>query len=178
MSQLEKVRFKRSRFLENADFPLQAIHDFLSYEGLLDKLDEMERKEESLKIYWLEDIEEGKEKWTADVLNDELNEWCGTNWVWTVVSQAQFDAEGNDIMDMAPWHISTEEEYSDGAVAGAVSSWLSRHGYDLDVETISVEDAEGSGTLEKLRELSEKDLESKRYVPLEDWESEKEGENE
>lgn len=169
MSPFEAFGFRESRFLKNASTPLQAIQDFLSYEKLLDSLADLEDKEDTLQIYWLEDIEEGREKWAVDVLNDELNERCGTNWVWTVISQAQLDEEGDDVTDIAPWHISTEDKYSGDAVVSAVSNWLSRRGYDLDVEIIPPEDAEGSGTLEKLRELSEKDLESERYVPLEDW---------
>jgi len=164
------IRFKRLRFLKNATTPSWAIRNFLSYEKLLDVLDDLEGVGKPLKIYWLEDIEPGRKEWSVDVLNDELNKRCGTNWVWTVVSQAQLDAEGNDIMDLTPWYALTEKEYSDDVVADAVSSWLSRHGYSLGVETIPVEEVEGSGTLEKLEELSEKDPESKRYVPLEDKE--------
>lgn len=99
----------------------------------------------------------------------ELNKRCGTNWIWTVVSQARLNEEGNDITDVAFWHISTEEEYSNDAVADAVSDWLSRHGYDLDVEVTSIEEAEGSGILKELEEFSEKDFESEQYVPLKDW---------
>ncbi|KXA98236.1 hypothetical protein AKJ37_00775 [candidate division MSBL1 archaeon SCGC-AAA259I09] len=169
MSPFEEFGFKKSRFLKNGPTPLQAIHDFLSYEKLLDSLDNLEDEGEPLEIYWVEDIEKGRKKWAVDILNDKLNERCNTNWVWTVISQAQLDEEGNEITDVAPWHISTEDEYSEGAVVDAVSNWLSRRGLDLDVDVISVEEAEGSGTLEKLEELSEKDLESERYVPLEDW---------
>lgn len=158
-----------SKHLVSAETPLQAIESFLSYRELRNALEEFEeRGKTTLDIYWLEDIEEGEENWSADVLQDELNKRCDTNWTWTVLDESKAEA-GEKEKDRLPyWNIVTEEEYSEQAVEKAVREWLERKGFEFDVRVIPPDEAEGTGLLEKIDGLKEKDLDSMNYERLED----------
>lgn len=160
-----------SKHLVSARTPLQAIESFLSYHELLDALDELEERGKGvLDIYWLEDIGENEDNWSVDVLQDELNERCGSNWTWTVISEGQVKTDERNENRLPFWTIVTGGDYSEKAVENAVEDWLSGKGYEFDVRSISPEEAEGSGLLEKIEELEKKDLEPSEYKRLEDIE--------
>lgn len=168
LSPFEKLLLS-SKHLLSAETPLQAIESFLSYRELIDVLEEFEeRGKTKLNIYWLEDITEGEENWSVDVLQDELNKRCKTNWAWTVMDASQAEAGGTEKDRLPFWNIVTKEEYSEQAVKKAVEEWLEGNGFEFDVRVIPPEEAEGSGLLKKIEELKEKDLDPTDYKRLED----------
>ncbi|KXB04683.1 hypothetical protein AKJ49_01810 [candidate division MSBL1 archaeon SCGC-AAA382A03] len=113
-------------------------------------------------------MNEGEEGWSVDVLQDELNKRCNTNWTWTVLDETRAEADERDKDRLPFWNIVTEEEYSEKAVRKAVRNWLDGKGYEFDIRVITPEEAEGSGLLEKLEELEKKDFDSMDYERLED----------
>ncbi|KXB05290.1 hypothetical protein AKJ50_01330 [candidate division MSBL1 archaeon SCGC-AAA382A13] len=168
LSPIEKFPLS-SKHLVSAETPLQAIENFLSYQELMNALEEFEeRGKTTLDIYWLEDINEGEEGWSVDVLQDELNKQCNTNWTWTVLDETQAEADERNKDRLPFWNIVTEEKYSEKAVKKAVRNWLEGKGYEFDIRVITPDEAEGSGLLKKVEELEKRDIDSLDYERLED----------
>ena len=92
----------------------------------------------TLDIYWLEENEEGDPYWWVDVINDDLCVLCRMNWVWTIMSRAEYDnelreADGEDI----DWFIIVDEGgFSDDLVHDVVRQWLRDRGFEFDVRVI------------------------------------------
>ena len=65
-------------------------------ENVIKELEEMEELGiETLKIYYAEDIKEGSDKWSVDVMQDDLNNLCEMGWTWTVIGLKEFIDEVN-----------------------------------------------------------------------------------
>ena len=121
------------------------------------ELEEMEELGiETLKIYYAEDIKEGSEEWSVDVMQDDLNNLCEMDWTWTVMSFATFKGILNDgdelVYSCCSWEIIVDKPFSDDVVCNAVNSWLEYNYIDIRVEMIALKEAEGSGYVKDLKE--------------------------
>lgn len=166
-SKFERFRFLRNwRHLKSGDSPVESVENFLTYRKLLEALDKLQEDgRETLEIYYLEEVSEGEEEWAVDILQDELNKRCDTNWTWTVITRKQLEAEDTEEEELPEWNIVVEEPFSEEVVAKAVKKWLWGRRYDFEIKMIAPEEAKGSGILEKLREKGSK-LEVSEYESL------------
>ena len=115
-------------------------------------LDELWREgQETLDIYFAEDISLGDESWSVDVMQDEINERCNTNWTWTVITRKEFEQE-NEEEEIPDWEIIVDKPFSDIVIKEAIQNWLKERGYKFNVNMIPFEDAKGSGYIKKLKE--------------------------
>ena len=126
-------------------------------ENVIKELEEMEELGiETLKIYYAEDIKEGSEKWSVDVMQDELNNLCDMGWTWTVMSFSEFRCILNDNDDLAyvcdDCEIIVDKPFSDDVIRKAINMWLDCNDINIKVEMIDVKDVEGSGYIKKLKE--------------------------
>ena len=109
---------------------------------------------ETLDIYFAEDINTGDENWFVDVMQDEINESCNTNWTWTVITRKEFEQE-NEEEEISDWEIIVDKPFSDIVVKEAIQNWLKERCYKFKVNLILFEDAKGSGYIKKLKERLE-----------------------
>ena len=126
-------------------------------EKVIKELEEMEELGiETLKIYYAEDIKEGSEKWSVDVMQDDLNNLCEMGWTWTVTSLKEFIDEVNDYNKSTyicnDWEIIVDKLFSDEIVCDAINVWLCNDDINIKVEMIDVKDVEGSGYVKDLKE--------------------------
>lgn len=125
-------------------------------EKVIKELEEMEELGiETLVIYYAEDIKEGSDKWSVDVMQDELNNLCDMGWTWTVMSFDEFKYILNDddltyIGDS--FEIIVDKPFSDNVIVEAINSWLDINCLDIKVEMIDIKDTEGSGYVKDLKE--------------------------
>ena len=92
----------------------------------------------TLDIYWLEENEEGDPYWWVDVINDDLCVLCAMNWVWTVMSRAEYENElREEDEEDVDWFIVVEEGgFSDDLIHDVVRKWLRDRGFGFDVRVI------------------------------------------
>ena len=126
-------------------------------ENVIKELEEMEELGiETLVIYYAEDIKEGSEKWSVDVMQDDLNNLCEMGWTWTVMSFSEFKSILNDgdelIYDCSSWEIIVDKPFSDDVICKAINIWLNSNHINIKVEMIDVKDVEGSGYVKDLKE--------------------------
>jgi hypothetical protein len=161
-SGFERFRFIwNSRHLKGCMNPVESIERFLTYEKMRRALAELWKEgHEILDIYYPEDMSQGEESWSVDVYQDELNERCGLNWTWTVISKKELEAEGEKEKELPEWEEVVEEPFSDEVVCKAIEKWLRGRGYEFGVRMISLEQARGSGLVKELRE---REAESEEY---------------
>lgn len=124
---------------------------------VIDELIQMEIKGvEVLKIYYAEDIEEGSESWSVDVMQDELNNLCDMGWTWTVTHKNEFIDNFNDCNELtyicSDWEIIVDKPFSEEVVCKAINIWLDSNDINIKVEMIDIKDAEGSGYIKTLQE--------------------------
>ena len=125
-------------------------------ENVIKELEKMEELGiETLGIYYAEDIKEGSEKWSVDVMQDDLNNLCEMGWTWTVTSLNEFIDEVRDydklIYLCSNWEIIPDKPFSDEVVCEAINKWLESNDINIKVEMIDVKNAEGSGYVEDLK---------------------------
>lgn len=158
--------------------PVESIERFVTYKHMKRALAELwEEGHETLDIYYPEDMSQGEESWSVDVYQDEVNERCGLNWTWTVISKKELEAEGEKEEELPEWEEVVDEPFSDEVVCKAIEKWLRGRGYEFMVRMIPLEQARGSGLVKDLREREE-ELESGEAVSMEVMERElKEEEN-
>jgi hypothetical protein len=145
--------FENSSFLKSTNDPIESIRSFLSYEKMVEVLDDLRNEEiETLEIYYPEEMSPGEEKWSVDVYQDEINERCHCNWTWTVINRKELEQEGEKKDEMPEWEILVDEPFSEEVVTKAVKKWLNDRGYQFTVKMIPIEDAKGSGSIKELRE--------------------------
>ncbi len=117
-------------------------------------LDELWRGgQRTLDIYFAEDISPGDENWFVDVMQDEINEYCNTNWTWTVISRKEFEQENEE--EISDWDIIVDKPFSDVVVKEAIENWLKERGHKFNVNLIPFEKAKGSGYIKNLNEILE-----------------------
>lgn len=126
-------------------------------ENAIKELEEMEELGiETLVIYYAEDIKEGSEKWSVDVMQDDLNNLCETGWTWTVMSFSEFKCILNDGTELAyncsDWEIIVNKPFYDNVICDAINQWLDTNDINIKVEMIDVKDAKGSGYVKDLKE--------------------------
>lgn len=126
-------------------------------EKVIKELEEMEELGiETLVIYYAEDIKEGSDKWSVDVMQDELNNLCDMGWTWTVMSFDEFKYILNDDDDLTyigdSFEIIVDKPFSDNVIVEAINSWLDINCLDIKVEMIDIKDTEGSGYVKDLKE--------------------------
>lgn len=163
------IRFiGNSSHLKGAKDPVESIESFLSYDKMKDVLDELWNEgQETLYIYYAEEMSVGEEKWFVDVYQDEINERCNSNWTWTVINKKELEQEGEKEDEIPEWEILVDEPFSEGVVKEAVKKWLNERGYKFEVRLIPLEEAKGSGMIKDLRER----LKNKEdFIKLEDVE--------
>jgi len=178
-SAFERIRFIwNSRHLKGCINPVESIERFITYKKMRRALAELwEEGHEILDIYYPEDMSQGEENWSVDVYQDELNERCGLNWTWTVISKRELETEGDEEDELPEWEVVVEEPFSDEVVCKAIEKWLRGRGYEFGVRMIELEQARGSGLIKRLRERGE-ELERGEAVSMEVMERElKEEEN-
>lgn len=178
-SGIERIRFIwNSRHLKGCMNPVESIERFVTYKHMKRALAELwEEGHETLDIYYPEDMSQGEESWSVDVYQDEVNERCGLNWTWTVISKKELEAEGEKEEELPEWEEVVDEPFSDEVVCKAIEKWLRGRGYEFMVRMIPLEQARGSGLVKDLREREE-ELESGEAVSMEVMERElKEEEN-
>lgn len=97
--------------------------------------------EESLRIYWLEDISEGEDRFWLDVCEDRLGEICEMNWVWDLISKSETEADDDPESEYGCLEsdIIVDELFSEDVVKRAVEGWLKDREFDINVEVISSE---------------------------------------
>ncbi|MBT9149460.1 MAG: hypothetical protein AAGB97_05075 [Dehalococcoidia bacterium] len=156
-----------SRHLRGALSAVESIERFLSYKKMLKALDKLwEEGNETLDIYYPEEMLPGEEDWSVDVYQDELNDLCHLNWTWTVMSKKGLEAEGEKEDELPEWSMVAEEPFSDEVVCQSIKRWLQGRGYKFEVRLIPLEQARGSGLIKRLMQI---DIESEKKgaVPLE-----------
>lgn len=121
------------------------------------ELEEMEELGiETLKIYYAEDIKEGSEEWSVDVMQDDLNNLCEMDWTWTVMSFAVFKGILNDgdelVYSCCSWEIIVNKLFSDDVICKAINIWLNCNDINIKVEMVDVKNVEGSGYVKDLKE--------------------------
>ena len=101
---------------------------------LNDALREMWRSGiKTLDIHWMEINEVGDDTWWCDIVNDELNKLCATNWSWTALSEVE--SKNADWCGLrASWMLICDGTYTDDLVCDTVRTWLRDHGHEFDVE--------------------------------------------
>jgi hypothetical protein len=129
----------------------------IKMEKAIKELKKMEKNGvETLKIYYAEDIHEGSEKWSVDVMQDDLNNSCKMGWTWTVTSLKEFIDEVNDYDKLTyvcnDWEIIVNKPFSDEIICEAINTWLDSNDINIKVEMIDIKDTEGSGYVKKLKE--------------------------
>lgn len=142
------------RHFEGALSPVEAIERFITCKKLLETLNEvwLEGKE-ILEIYYEVEITAGEESWSVDIYQDDINERCGFNWTWKVISKKKLKIDGEKENELPDWCIVVDEPFSDEVVHKAVHKWLSVRGYEFDVKMIAVEHAKGSEPLKERADL-------------------------
>ncbi len=150
-SGIERLRFIwNSRHLKGALNPVESIERFLTYKQMKRALAELREKgHEILDVYYPEEMHQGEESWSVDVYQDELNERCGLNWTWTVISNKELEREGENEEELPEWEIVVDEPFSDEVVSKAIEKWLRGEGYEFGVRLIELEQARGSGLVSK-----------------------------
>ena len=100
---------------------------------------------ETLDIYWLEENEEGDPYWWVDVINDDLYDLCKMNWIWTIMSRAEYENEPQDAdEEVVDWFIVVDEGgFSDDLIHDVVRQWLRDRGFEFDVRVIDSADTKG-----------------------------------
>ena len=126
-------------------------------ERVIKELEKMEELGiEILKIYYAEDIKEGSDKWSVDVMQDDLNNLCEMGWTWTVTGLKEFIDEVNDYDKLtyvcSDWEVIVNKPFSDEVVCDAINAWLESNDINIKVEMISIKDTEGSGYVKDLKE--------------------------
>ncbi|MCP4113691.1 MAG: hypothetical protein GY749_50555 [Desulfobacteraceae bacterium] len=166
---LESFRFIHNRkHLKGALTPLESVERFLTYERMLKTLDDIWKEGgEALPVYYSEDIKEGEEIWAADVYQDDINDRCGLNWTWTVMSRKYLETDEDNEDDLPEWSIVVDKPFSERAVCMAVNNWLKGRGFEFNTKMIPFEHARFSGLL---KELMQKNIESEKQkgIPVED----------
>lgn len=170
-SGIERLRFIRnSRHLKGCMNPVESIERFLTYKSMRRALAVLrEDGHEILDIYYPEEMRQGEESWSVDVYQDEVNERCGLNWTWTVISKKELEAEGEKEDELPEWEVVVEAPFSDEVVCKAIEKWLRGRGYEFGVRMIELEQARGSGLVKELRE---REVESEEAVSMEMMERE------
>jgi len=150
---LTTIRFLyNSRHLKGARDAIESIERFLTYEKMREALDELWKEgHETIDIYYPEDIGTGEESWSVDVFQDEVNERCGLNWTWTVISRKELEKEGEKEDELPEWDIVVDEPFSDRVVCDAIEKWLRNRRHEFGVRMIPMEQARGSGLVKELR---------------------------
>ena len=122
-----------------------------------------------LDIYFAELIHDGELVWSADVMNDDVNNLCESSWSWTVYSLAEFIniLDEDHYFVCADWEIITDNMFSDEVICVAIDEWLLSNNIAMTTRMIDVDDAVGSGYIKSLREM---DLENElaNATPLEE----------
>jgi len=173
----ERIRFIwNSRHLKGALNPVESIERFMTYNMMRKALGELwEEDREILDIYYAEEMSPGEESWSVDIYQDELNERCHLNWIWTVISKKQLEQEGEKEEELPEWAVVVEELFSDEVICKAIEKWLRGRGYEFGVRMIALEQARGSGVIKKVKER-ELDLEKSKAISRERLERELEEE--
>lgn len=113
----------------------------------------------TLKVYWLEENEEGNEYWWCDVMNDDLFGLCEMNWIWTVMSRAEYENEepGDSTNSDEDWFIIVDEEkFSHDLICDHIKWWLRDRGFDFKVNEIDPENIIGMNrVLETVGEIKD-----------------------
>ncbi len=164
---LEALQFtENSSHLKGTKDPVESIERFLSYDKMKEILNKLwDEGQETLNIYYPEDMSPGEEKWSVDVFQDEINDRGAFNWTWTVINRKELEEENEKEDEMPEWEILVDGPFSDELVKETIDKWLKERGYKFDVRLIPFEEAEGSGTIKELRErLKNKE----NFVKLED----------
>ena len=120
-------------------------------------LENMERKGiKTIDIYYIEDIEEGSENWSVDVMNDELNNLCSMNWTWTVRHKNEFIDLLNDGVELPyvcdNFEVIVNKSFSNGTVCDAIDAWLKNNGINIKTKMVGIENVEGSGYFKTLKD--------------------------
>ena len=151
---LEGLRFtENSSFLKSTKDPIESIQSFLSYDKMKKVLDDLWNEgQETLDIYYPEEMNPGEEDWSVDVYQDEINERCHSNWTWTVINRKELEQEGEKEDEMPEWEILVDGPFSEEVVIKAVENWLNERGYKFGVKMIPLKEAKGSGSIKELRE--------------------------
>ncbi|MDI6811067.1 MAG: hypothetical protein QMD80_05250 [archaeon] len=170
-SGIERHRFIwNSRHLKGCMNPVESIERFLTYKSMRRALAALwEEGHEILDIYYPEEMRQGEESWSVDVYQDEVNERCGLNWTWTVISKKELETEGENEEELPEWEVVVEAPFSDEVVSKAIEKWLRGRGYEFGVRMIELEQARGSGLVKELRE---REVESEEAVSMEMMERE------
>ena len=126
-------------------------------EKVIKELEKMEKYGiKTLVIYYAEDIKEGSDKWSIDVMQDDLCDLCEMGWAWTVMSFSEFKCllYGDDdlIYVCNDWEIVVDKLFSDEVICNAINAWLNINGIKIKVEMIDIKDASGSGYVKDLKE--------------------------
>ena len=109
---------------------------------------------ETLDIYFAEDIDPGDENWYVDVMQDDINERCNTNWTWTIITKSELEQENGE-GEISYWDIIIDKPFSEIVVKETIENWLKERGYKFNVNLIPLKEAKGSGYIKKLKERLE-----------------------
>lgn len=126
-------------------------------ENVIKELEKMEKDGvETLEIYYAEEIEEGSENWSVDVMNDELNNLCDMQWTWTILYIDEVLDVLNDL-EWEPyicndWEIIVNKPFSEEIVVKCIETWLNYYNINIKVKIIDIKDAEGSGYIKTLKD--------------------------
>lgn len=145
-----KLFFSKGHFV-GIDEPLEALRQLVAYEKMLFVLDELQENAQAvLEIHYTEDVKEGEEVWSTDVRQDEINERCGTERAWTLISKKQLDLDPEKKGKRHPdCVIVVDKPFSRQTVVDSLERWLYDRGYTFTVELVEPGQAEKTGTKEK-----------------------------
>lgn len=107
-------------------------------EGIRRMIDE---GEDSLKVYWLEDVQDGDESYWLDICEDRLDEICEFNWAWDIVSKKEIENDDDPESEYGSLEsdIIVDEPFSEEFVKRSIEEWLGERDLDIDVDIISPE---------------------------------------
>ena len=105
-------------------------------EGIRKMIDD---DEQSLIVYWLEDVHDGEESYWLDVCEDTLIKICEMNWIWDLISKVEIKNDDDPKSDYGSLEsdIIVDVLFSESVVKEAIERWLEKRDLDIGVEIIS-----------------------------------------
>jgi len=133
-SSLAGLRY--GRYMRGAGDAVEAIEQFNTCRKMEAALDELwERGMDPLPISYEGEVTEGEPCWSVEISQAEINERCGIDRTWTVISKEQLKAEGREEEDLPYRVLVVDGPFSEEVVCKAVEErvGLQRHPFGVRV---------------------------------------------
>lgn len=126
--------FGNSRHLRGAVDMVESIDRFITSKKIREALVELwEQGIDVLPISYSGQVNPGERRWSVDVNQDEINERCGLDRTWTVMSKEQLDLDGGKEDELPEWILVVDRPFSDEIVCEEIKRWvwLPRHKFEV-----------------------------------------------